>query len=298
MIKTTTNYFNAHLKQFEAYQTHYLESLSSADPLLLQAIQYVINTPGKKFRAMMVYACGELFEIPLNLLNPLALAIEFIHAYSLVHDDLPAMDNDDFRRGRPSCHKAFDEATAILTGNALHHLAFAHLLEALPSQHAITVSKLILDKIGIKGILSGQNLDLKSLNNSRIDLDSLKQIHYLKTTTLLEAIALSVASMKNANLSKQQALTQYCKHLGIAYQMLDDYGDYYATETWGKRQASDIKNNKFTFVQFYDKAALEQLIIAELKLAQDALLVFDNSEKLFDLCQQINARLNAIQQHE
>ena len=297
MIKTKTNCFHAYVRQFEDYQTHYLASLTSADPSLLEAIQYVFNSPGKKFRAMMVYACGDLFALPCNRLHPLALAIELIHAYSLVHDDLPAMDDDDFRRGRPSCHKAFDEATAILTGNALHHLAFAHLLDTLPSQHAINVCKLILDKIGINGILSGQHLDLTFLHHSNINLDQLKQIHYLKTTTLLEAIALSVVSISDANFGAQQALTQFCKHLGLSYQMLDDYGDYYATASWGKKQASDLKNNKSTFVQFYDKSSLEQLILDELTLAKKALMRFDNKEKLLDLCEQIKARLTAIQHH-
>ena len=301
MIKTPDltmdNFFSLHLKNYDAYQTQYLQSLSSADPLLLEAIQYVFNTPGKKFRAMMVYACGEIFALPSSSLHPLALAIELIHAYSLVHDDLPAMDNDDFRRGQPSCHKAFDEATAILTGNALHHLAFTHLLATLPSKDAIAVSKLILEKIGIEGILSGQNLDLKSLKNADIDLETLKHIHYLKTTTLLEAISLSVAIMANANALEKQALVTYCRHLGLAYQMLDDYGDYYASASWGKGQASDIKNKKFTFVQFYHRATLEHSISEELRLAKESLLSFKKNHALLDLCRQIASRLNAIQQN-
>lgn len=291
---TKTNFFITHLKIFEAYQAQYLESLSSADPILLEAIHYVLNTPGKKFRAMMVYSCGDLFDLPLSLLNPLALSIELIHAYSLVHDDLPAMDNDDYRRGKLSCHKAFDEATAILTGNALHHMALSHLLASLPNKKAVAVSQVILDKIGIKGILSGQNLDLKSLQNSKIDLETLKNIHYLKTTTLLEAIALSVARLSNTAIPQEHALINYCNHLGLAYQMLDDYGDFYASATWGKKQASDIKNNKFTFVQFYDKVTLENLILDEINAAKEALLIFSKTDALLFLTEQIVTRLKNV----
>ncbi len=282
------------LHDFEIYQRNYLDSLISADMLLLDAIKYVLNTPGKKFRAMMVYACGQLFAIPSASLHPLALAIELIHAYSLVHDDLPAMDNDDFRRGKPSCHKAFDEATAILTGNALHHLAFAHLLEKLPPNMASIVCKIVLDKIGIQGILSGQNLDLKALQKTDIELATLERIHYLKTTTLLEAIAISVAAIASATEIDKHALTQFCNHLGLAYQMLDDYGDYYATESWGKGQASDLNNKKFTFVQFYDKENLESAILEEVMLAKESLVHFNHKEVLLELTEQIRQRLNLI----
>ncbi len=284
-------FFENTLEHFNAYQQDFLSHLEFPDQLLLDAVQYVMQTPGKKFRAQMVYATGYLFQLPYSLLDPIALSIELIHAYSLVHDDLPAMDNDDYRRGRLSCHKAFDEATAILTGNTLHHLAFSLLIERLPPKYALHVMQNILQQIGPQGILSGQSMDLKLLKNGKISLEQLIAVHHLKTSALLEAVVESVGICAQVSAQTQQKLFDFARHLGLAYQMLDDYGDVYAAKIWGKKHSSDVSNEKFTFVQFYPKETLKNLISDEFNKALAAILPLENTLYLIHLVKQIEQRL-------
>lgn len=298
-MSNTNSFFQTSLNHYLQYQQKFIESLQMPDELLLQAIDYVMQTPGKKFRAMMVYATGQIFKLPHVILDPIALTIELIHAYSLVHDDLPAMDNDDYRRGKPSCHKAFDEATAILTGNALHHLALEHLIEKLPNhisaKQTLQIIHIILNQIGPKGILSGQSMDLKMLHLPNLTLETITQIHHLKTTALLNAIVESVCEAATTDVKTQNALQLYANHLGLAYQMFDDYGDVYATEQWGKKQSSDQINQKTTFVQFYDQTTLKDKIFEELRFAKKAISRLDANEYLNDLITPLEQKLEAIQ---
>ena len=251
--------------------------------------------PSKKFRAKLVYASGQIFSLPFNVLNPLALAIEMIHAYSLVHDDLPAMDNDDWRRGLASCHKAFDEATAILTGSALNHLAFEVLIEELPENHdCLRIIQTILNYIGPKGILSGQNMDLHLLTQQQLPLEKLIQIHHLKTSTLFHAIVDSVCILGHAKPKEKQCLNLYVNHLGLAYQMFDDYGDFYATEQWGKNKSSDLHNKKHTYVNFFDQQELKQQILKQLNHAEKSIEHLINPEYNQYLIQLIIEKVQAI----
>jgi farnesyl diphosphate synthase len=294
---TPEDFVQQTIEHFNKYEHQYLQSLSFPDELLLEAVLYVMQTPGKKFRALMIYATGLLFDLPYSILDRLALSIEMIHAYSLVHDDLPAMDNDDYRRGRPSCHKAFDEATAILTGNTLNHLAFSLLIDELPNALSIPVMQLILKCIGPQGILSGQSMDLKILQQKNLNLEQLKEIHHLKTTALLEAVVIAVAICGHAPVNVQKALEEFANHLGLAYQMLDDYGDFYATEIWGKKQSSDSLNEKFTFVNFYEKDELQKLIESEFSKAKESIIFLEQSKYLIYLVEQMESRLHQIPRH-
>lgn len=287
-------FFKEKLQHFKNYQEQFLNRLQFPDPVLLEATHYVMQTPGKKFRASMVYAAGQIFKLPYEILDPIALSIELIHAYSLVHDDLPAMDNDDYRRGKLSCHKAFDEATAILTGNTLNHLAFSLLLERLPSTKSIPVTQIILEHIGPHGVLSGQCLDLRLLQNQDLTLEQLKKIHHLKTTALLEAIVLSVAICADASQKHTQILKDFTHHLGLAYQMLDDYGDVYASAQWGKNQSSDLSNQKMTFTHFYPQEELRYLIKNEFTQARKIIASLHESTYLNFLVEQLEQKLNNI----
>ena len=292
---TTETFFKSYLEHFNHYQSTYLLNLNFPDKLLQDAVIYSLDAPGKKFRAMLVYATGALFELPNTYLDPLALAIEMIHAYSLVHDDLPAMDNDDWRRGRPSCHKAFDEATAILAGNALNHLAFHLLLTELSPIDAQNICLILYEKIGPLGILSGQSMDLKLLiEGQHVSLDTLTHIHHLKTTSLLQAVVLSVASLAKAEQKIKENLFLFAKHLGLAYQMFDDFGDIYATAEWGKKQASDASNKKYTFVQYLEYDKLQQAIKQELDKAKCCLLDTPHSQYLIHMLEQLEYRLNTL----
>ena len=294
-MSNNQNFFTQSIEKYDQYLQIYLETLDIPDSLIKEAIKYVLTTPSKKIRAQMVYSAGYLYQIPDALLNPIALAIELIHAYSLVHDDLPAMDNDDWRRGKPSCHIAFDEATAILAGSALHHLALNHLLETLPQNpKTIAIVNTILTHIGPQGILSGQSMDLKLLQQPHLSLETLSQIHHLKTTALLQAILESVWMLSEQNPYDKDILTQYAQHFGLAYQMLDDYGDRYASEQWGKNQASDSKNQKNTFVNFYSQHELKNQIMQELSLAKSSIQMLPYHNYLYDLVQQIENRLQIL----
>jgi farnesyl diphosphate synthase len=298
---TTTNntfFFKDMIENYDTYLNNYLKQLNFPDPLLQKAVNYVLLTPSKKIRAKLVYATGYIYQLPLSVLNPIALAIEMIHAYTLVHDDLPAMDNDDWRRGKPSCHKAYDEATAILTGNTLFHLACTLLLDTLPAEisHAqsLAIVQTILNYIGPNGLLSGQNLDLKLLSQKKLSLETLTHIHHLKTTALLQAIVETVWLAASGSSKDKQILNQFIEHLGLAYQMLDDYGDAYATEQWGKNKSSDELNEKNTFVKFYTQEELKQKIINELNLAQNMLYHLPNHLFLNDLVIDISSRIKNL----
>lgn len=278
-------FFKNTLLNYDNYLNNYLSDLIIPDEVLKKAVIYVLSMPSKKFRAQMVYATGQIYDIAPQKLHALALAIEMIHAYSLVHDDLPAMDNDDFRRGQPSCHKAFDEATAILTGNTLHHLAFSLLIEELPKNFSefqcLACVKTILTYIGPQGILSGQSMDLRLLSKPGLSLEQLTEIHHLKTSALLQAIVESVWILGDKNqLQEKMFLNQFVLHLGLSYQMFDDYGDVYATKLWGKQKSSDNANQKNTYVKFYQKQELKDAIIHQMKEAKHSLSKLPNIQHL------------------
>lgn len=302
MTTTSTNntetFFADAIHQYNQYLEEYLHQLKFPDSLLLEAVQYVLMTPSKKFRANLVYATGAIYSLDQKILNPIALAIEMIHAYSLVHDDLPAMDNDDWRRGQPSCHKAFDEATAILTGNTLHHLAFSLLLDVLPqylpSNDTIHIVQTIIKYIGPSGILSGQSMDLQLLDQPGLTQQKLTEIHHLKTSTLLHAVVESVWIAGNGTNDDKQKLNQFAMHLGLAYQMLDDYGDMYVTESWGKNQSSDAINQKTTYVNFYNQSELKLAIKAQFNEARQSIQHFCNHMYLNHLLMQLDTKINSI----
>ncbi|MCX7115776.1 MAG: polyprenyl synthetase family protein [Gammaproteobacteria bacterium] len=254
------NHFNELLGRFIQTQT-----IPAAR--IREAIEYALFPGGKRLRPQLVYLTGEVLQLPEDILNPMALAIELMHTYSLVHDDLPAMDDDDFRRGRLSCHKAFDEATAILTGDALHALAFSSLIEGSPQTIApsdvLNMIHILLRASGPAGMISGQSLDLSELSQKTpLPLARLNLIHHLKTAELIQAcvqLPLQVCSPE-----KQQAMSApllaFAQSFGLAFQMQDDYLDAYHPDKLGKGHASDQANEKQTFATLYDKPTLNRQI--------------------------------------
>lgn len=219
------------------------------DSRLKQAIAYSLLDGGKRLRPCLVYATANSLDLSLDQADYLAAAIEMIHAYSLIHDDLPAMDDDDLRRGKATNHIAFDEATAILAGDALQSLAFETLAQA-PLQ-ATTVVNLIgqLSKqAGALGMVGGQSLDLLS-ENKAVTLSELQAIHAAKTGALLNvSVMLVVSCLPDLPSKAHQAYQSFATHLGIAFQIIDDILDVTQdTVTLGKPAQSDIKNNKSTY---------------------------------------------------
>lgn len=243
------------------------------------AMLYSLFPGGKRLRPMLVYLCGNLVGASLESLDIIAAAIELIHCYSLIHDDLPAMDNDDFRRGKPSCHRAFDEATAILVGDGMQALAIEILLTHLPKslalEQVVAISLELTRACGISGMVSGQSLDLSELSKSHIDERQLSKIHTLKTSQLIMACINMILLSANPSAPFVTALQQFSKHLGIAFQMQDDYLDRYDNnDTLGKKRASDTINQKITFATLYKKESLLAQINHLFQLSFDALEPF------------------------
>jgi len=234
------------------FLTKQLDSLIVNDEKLLAAMRYGLLIGGKRMRPYLAYITGESLGAEQTDIDAIAGALECIHAYSLLHDDLPAMDDDDLRRGKPTCHKAFDEATAILAGDALQTLAFDILAnhqfsEKTQSKQIILVQQLVAAS-GYQGMCGGQALDL-SATDKNINLVQLKQLHSLKTGALLEASILMTAECSlQVTSTEKSALKEYAQLIGLAYQVQDDIIDITSTEEeLGKPKGSDLAANKSTY---------------------------------------------------
>lgn len=219
---------------------------------LHRAMRYAVLAPGKRVRPLLVYATATALGIDLNRVDGPAAAVEMIHAYSLIHDDLPAMDDDDLRRGRPTCHVKFNEATAILAGDALQALAFyvlSHDPNMTENCHARLemVEKLSLFS-GSRGMAGGQAIDLAAVGKS-LNIAELETMHIHKTGALIRTcIQFAALSAESLTEEKFRALDSYAKAIGLSFQVQDDILDVTgSTETLGKPQGSDIKHNKPTF---------------------------------------------------
>lgn len=234
------------------YQTHINQCLSTylstfADNRLSSAIRYSTLQGGKRLRPLLVYFTAEMYDLPKSHVDLIAMAIECIHCYSLIHDDLPAMDNDDLRRGKPTCHKAYDEATAILTGDALLTLAF----ELLSQDELISsrIIHLIAKAAGMNGMVGGQMLDLHA-ENQILSLGQLIQIHEAKTGALITASVLAGAlASERSRCEELTALQNFGQSIGLAFQIHDDILDATGkTDIMGKESHQDHKKHKSTFV--------------------------------------------------
>ncbi|MBC7698580.1 MAG: polyprenyl synthetase family protein [Bacteroidia bacterium] len=226
-----------------------LPSSDLAPQVLHSAMRYSALDGGKRVRALLCYAAAEMCETDITIADAAASAIELTHAYSLVHDDMPCMDDDDLRRGKPSCHKQYDDATGLLVGDALQSLAFEVLSQAnLCPQASQQVSMLnILAKAaGSRGMAGGQAIDLASVGKSLSQID-LETMHHLKTGALIQAAVLLGAS--NASQPEITAVRAYAKNIGLAFQVVDDILDVEAdTTTLGKTAGKDANSNKPTYV--------------------------------------------------
>lgn len=232
----------------------YLPVATHTPQRLHAAMRYAVFNGGKRIRPLLVYATGEALDIPLEPLDAIACAIECVHAYSLIHDDLPAMDNDDLRRGLPTCHKAFDEATAILAGDALQTLAFDILtladLASIAAEQRLTMIQTLAAASGSIGMAGGQALDLAATGQA-LTLAELETIHRLKTGALIQA-SVHIPALATAQLSTEHLtnLNYYAQCIGLAFQIQDDILDIETpTEILGKRQGADISLNKSTYPQ-------------------------------------------------
>lgn len=236
-------------ERFEKVLLRHLPSEQREPGSLHRAMRYATLAGGKRFRPVLVYATGQAVGLRLEQLDPIAAAIEFIHAYSLVHDDLPAMDNDDLRRGQPTCHRAFDEATAILAGDALQALAFEVLAADLPAEPAsLLVIREIAQACGSAGMAGGQALDLAAVGRN-LSRQKLETMHRLKTGALIRAAVTAPPLLAGSDPATRRHLARYGDYIGLAFQVHDDILDVTGdAELTGKNTQADSALDKPTFV--------------------------------------------------
>ncbi|AFA48099.1 polyprenyl synthetase family protein [Acetobacterium woodii] len=225
--------------------------------VIIEAMKYSLFAGGKRLRPILMMETCRALEGDVELIKPLAMGIEMIHTYSLIHDDLPAMDNDDLRRGKATNHKVYGDAMAILAGDGLLNyaaetmLAGAHNLSGDTLVNYLNAMKSIMGAAGIRGMIGGQVADMLS-ENKIIDLDEMNYIHLHKTAALLEACVQSGCIIAGAEPATQGRLISYSHRIGLAFQIVDDILDIEGDEVdLGKPIGSDEKNHKSTFVSLY-----------------------------------------------
>jgi geranylgeranyl pyrophosphate synthase len=237
--------------RFENILPGYLPEPPRTPPLLLQAMHYCAVAGGKRIRPLFVYAAGRALNLDEDRLDAIAVAIELIHTYSLIHDDLPSMDDDDLRRGQPSCHSKFDEATAILAGDALQALAFEILaddpaLSADPRQQ-IAIILGLARACGANGMAGGQVLDLASLGK-QISQAELEEVHAFKTGALIQICNVAPALLACASVEQINALSSFGQLTGLSFQVFDDLLDVTgSSELTGKPSRADAARSKPAF---------------------------------------------------
>jgi farnesyl diphosphate synthase len=283
-------------RRVDAVLTSVLSSLPFQQQPVVQAMRYGALLGGKRLRPFLVYATGKMFHLDLANLDAPAAAIECIHAYSLIHDDLPAMDNDDLRRGMPTCHIKFGEANAILAGDALQTLAFSILAELPMNDVSMSDRLAMISELscagGAKGMCIGQALDLTA-EGRQIDLQELEQIHRHKTGALIiAAVRLGALAAGDVGREALPLLDRFSQAIGLAFQVQDDILDVIGdTAKIGKRQGSDQQHQKSTYpallgiAQAQEKASL---------LYQDALSVLNTLKRQNYDVSQLEALANFI----
>ncbi len=244
---------------------------------LQNAMVYSSIGTSKQYRPLLTIASHHLFSNQVDAILPLAAAIEMIHSYSLIHDDLPAMDNDTLRRGKPTCHIQYDEATAILAGDTLQCLAFELLATQLPTtfeaKECLTAITYLCQTLGINGMAGGQQMDIDATNTPITEptKDYLTHMHQLKTGALIRSCIVIPAILNQASPEIQKHLTDYATHLGLLFQITDDILDETPSANLGKTAGKDSSQNKLTYIQIYGINTTKAMANAEAKAAKESL---------------------------
>lgn len=259
----TRPWLDAVREEFERYLEDKISGMTGVSAELHQAMQYALLGGGKRLRACLMFAVGDAVGTAPAALMDAACAMEAMHAYSLVHDDLPCMDNDVLRRGKPTCHVKFGEATALLAGDALQTTAFQWALESslLADSIRLQQATILAAAAGAQGMANGQAIDLTHVGRP-MTLDQLKHMHARKTGDLiLAAVRMASASRSGLSSQMQSGLEDYAKTLGLAYQVIDDILDVESTsEQLGKTSGKDALSNKPTMVSLMGLSEAKQLL--------------------------------------
>lgn len=239
-----------------------LKAQPLGNSILSEAMAYSLFAGGKRVRPFLVLATGQTLGLPLSKLLDCAAAIECVHTYSLIHDDLPAMDDDDLRRGKPTCHVQFGEATAILAGDALQTLAFEIIAssETLSHKEKADVILCLSKASGLSGMCGGQSIDLIQTGKG-INQQQLEQMHCLKTGALIDASVLMPVKVANVDFKQEQQLQQFSRAVGLGFQVVDDILDIEGdTKQLGKPQGSDLKGQKNTYPELLGMDGAKQYL--------------------------------------
>ena len=253
-----------------------LANTAILDEKLRESMAYSLMAGGKRLRPILLMAAADAVGVDGTRFLPVACALEMIHTYSLIHDDLPAMDNDELRRGKPTNHVVYGEGTAILAGDALLTLAFTVILRQkdVSAEALLRVVDEISRAAGAEGMVGGQMLDLEA-ENRQISIDELRRVHMGKTGALFRAALRSGAILAGAAEDQLEALTAYANHFGLAFQITDDILDVIGTaEEIGKPVGSDEKNHKSTYVSLTSLEDAQDLARRTVQEAESDLYIF------------------------
>ena len=262
---------------------------------LIDAMNYSLRAGGKRLRPALVYAFCEALGGEMEIAAAPACAIEMIHTFSLIHDDLPAMDDDDYRRGKPSCHKAFGEAMAILAGDALAVLPFEIIADTphLTAEQKILIISVLANSVGRDGMIGGQVIDMENEKSDSVDEENLRNLYRCKTGQLIAVSCVMGAICADAENETIRAAAEYGLRLGFAFQVIDDILDVTSTtEELGKPVGSDAESNKNTYVSIF---GIEKAQEAADKATSEALEWLDaipNNEFLMELTKTLLKRKN------
>ncbi len=297
------------MKDFKAAYNEYLQETNNALEVLLisdnrpgssiyDAMRYSLSAGGKRLRPVLALAVCNLLGGNKDEILPFACVIELIHTYSLIHDDLPAMDNDDFRRGRPTNHKVFGEAAAILAGDALLNRAYELMISSIIksgkfSENYAKAMQVIAVNAGAEGMIRGQTIDIES-EGKEISKETLEYMHRCKTGALIKAPVLAAASICRATAQEYESLEKYAQAIGLAFQIKDDIMDVKGSlEQMGKPVGSDAALHKSTYVTLYGIDRAEELLNDAISTAVESLGCFgDKAVFLKDLAYFIKDRNN------
>lgn len=272
MHETLRQFMSAKLPEIDKHMNHLLAA-TDVSTTLKDSMTYSINAGGKRIRPLLVLATLNDLGVETEDALSVACAVELIHTYSLIHDDLPCMDDDDFRRGKPTNHKVYGEAVAVLAGDALQALAFDCLtsLRETPATEAIQILRMLAQASGAQGMVGGQMLDIEG-EAKQLSLTELETVHIHKTGALLAFSIESAAILAGLSKEKKKQLKEYAWNIGLAFQIKDDILDVTATtEELGKTAGSDMLSEKSTYPSILGLGGAEERLAAHHQHAKDAL---------------------------
>jgi len=291
--------FNKKLSEYISFTEENLKkynersNINERQKTLIDAMNYSLEAGGKRIRPVLVYAFCEAMGGDYHDAAAPASAIEMIHTFSLIHDDLPAMDNDDFRRGKPSCHKAFGEAAAILAGDALSILPFEIISEdtRLSDKQKVEIIRLLAKAAGRNGMIGGQVIDIENEHRHDVDEDNLRNMYGRKTGELIAVSCVMGCICAGASAEVLEAAEEYAFKLGLAFQIIDDILDVTSSsEVLGKPVGSDEQENKTTFVTLYGVEKALEIASEITEEAMEILNSLENNEFLRELTEMLLKR--------